>query len=45
MIFQGQMDHEYATIIGIPEFTVEVAKLAFGEDSVVIKDKLVSTLS
>ena len=36
------MDHEYSTIIGIPEFNAAVAKLAFGEDSDVLKNKLVS---
>lgn len=34
-------DKEYAPIHGLPEFTVPSAKLAFGEDSEVIKNSLV----
>lgn len=35
------MDKEYAGIVGIPEFCSAAAKLAFSENSVVIKDQLV----
>jgi len=35
-------DKEYAPIHGLPDFTVPSAKLAFGEDSEVIKNSLVS---
>lgn len=34
-------DKEYAPIHGLPDFTVPSAKLAFGEDSEVIKNSLV----
>ena len=36
------MDHEYSPIIGIPEFNAAAAELAFGKDSEVLKNKLVS---
>ncbi len=36
------MDKEYAGIVGIPDFCSAAARLAFQEDSVVIKDQLVS---
>ena len=35
------LDHEYAPISGFPHFTQASAKLAFGENSRVLKDKLV----
>lgn len=35
-------DKEYAPIHGLPEFTSSAAKLAFGEDSDVIKNGLVN---
>lgn len=35
-------DKEYAPIHGLPEFTLSAAKLAFGEDSDVIKNGLVN---
>lgn len=35
------MDKEYAGIVGIPEFCSAAAKLAFSENSIVIKDQLV----
>jgi aspartate aminotransferase len=38
------MDHEYAGIIGLPEFTANAAKLAFGEDSPIIKAKRNATV-
>ena len=38
----ANLDHEYAPIGGIAEFCSLAAKLAFGENSPVIKDKLVS---
>ena len=37
------MDHEYAPIGGIADFCALAAKLAFGENSSVIKDKLVNS--
>lgn len=36
-----KQDKEYAPIHGLPEFTGPAAKLAFGEDSEVIKNSLV----
>jgi len=38
----ANLDHEYAPIGGIGDFCTLAAKLAFGENSSVIKDKLVS---
>ena len=35
------MDHEYAGIIGLPDFCKEAAKLAFGGDNPMLKEKLV----
>lgn len=40
LLAKGQ-DKEYALIHGLPDFTVPSAKLAFGEDSDVIKNSLV----
>ena len=40
LLAKGQ-DKEYAPIHGLPDFTVPSAKLAFGEDSEVIKNNLV----
>lgn len=40
LLAKGQ-DKEYALIHGLPEFTVPAAKLAFGEESEVIKNSLV----
>ena len=40
LLAKGQ-DKEYAPIHGLPDFTVPSAKLAFGEDSEVIKNSLV----
>ena len=40
LLAKGQ-DKEYAPIHGLPDFTVPSAKLAFGEDSDVIKNSLV----
>ena len=40
MLEEG-LDHEYAPISGFPKFTEASAKLAFGDNSRVIKDKLV----
>lgn len=37
-ILDEKMDHEYAGIIGVPEFCKKAAELAFGEDSEVIKE-------
>ena len=36
------LDHEYLPISGLAEFTASSAKLAFGEKSVVINQKLVN---
>lgn len=38
----GNLDKEYAPIGGTPEFCLETAKLAFGDNSPVIKDGRVS---
>jgi aspartate aminotransferase len=43
-IISSKMDHEYAGIIGLPEFTANAAKLAFGEDSPIIKAKRNATV-
>lgn len=40
-IISQKMDKEYAGIIGIADFCSEAAKLAFSENSVVIKENLV----
>lgn len=42
MIIERNLDHEYAGIAGVPEFTAEAAKLALGNDSQVIANKQVS---
>lgn len=36
-----KLNHEYAGITGLPEYNVEAAKLAFGDDSPVLKEKRV----
>lgn len=41
MIASENLDKEYAPISGIPEFCQASAKLAFGENSPVVKDQLV----
>lgn len=41
-ILDEGLDHEYAPISGFPAFTAASAALAFGDDSYVIKDGLVS---
>ena len=41
MLVSKQLEKEYAPIHGLPEFTGACAKLAFGEDSVVVKENLV----
>jgi len=38
ILFNSHLDKEYAGIIGLPEFCKLSAKLAFGEDSAVIKE-------
>ncbi|KAI6203410.1 Aspartate aminotransferase [Aphelenchoides besseyi] len=43
-IIDAKLDKEYTTIAGIPEFTANAAKLAFGEDSTVIKEKRNATV-
>jgi aspartate aminotransferase len=43
-IISAKMDKEYAGIIGLPEFTANAAKLAFGEDSPIIKAKRNATV-
>ena len=40
-LFAKRNNHEYATIAGITEFCDESAKLAFGDNSAVLKNKLV----
>lgn len=40
ILMDGNKDHEYATIIGVPEFNKLSAQLAFGDDSNVLKDGL-----
>lgn len=41
-LLSKNLDKEYAPIHGLPEFTGAAAKLAFGEDSDIIKNGLVS---
>jgi aspartate aminotransferase, mitochondrial len=41
LIDSENLDKEYAGIIGLPEFCQASAKLAFGDNSPVIKDQLV----
>ena len=41
-MFESNLDKEYAAIGGSAEYCQDVAKLAFGDDSSVIKNKLVS---
>ena len=41
LIEKDNLDKEYAPISGIPEFCQASAKLAFGDNSKVIKDQLV----
>lgn len=43
MIAQENLDKEYAPISGIAEFCQASAKLAFGDDSPVVRDHLVRT--
>lgn len=38
-LIKANLDHEYAGIAGIPEFTQNSIKLALGEDSSIIKEK------
>jgi aspartate aminotransferase len=40
-LIDRNLDHEYTGISGVPEFCVEAAKLALGDDSPVLKNKLV----
>jgi aspartate aminotransferase len=40
-IFESKMDHEYAAISGIPEFTKAATKLLLGENHSFIKDNKV----
>lgn len=42
MIMANNMDHEYATIIGVPEFNKLSAQLAFGDDCTSLQKGLVS---
>ncbi|CAL1273604.1 unnamed protein product [Larinioides sclopetarius] len=44
MIISQALDKEYAGIVGIPDFCKAAAKLAFGENSVVIKEELNATV-
>ena len=37
-LLERNLDHEYAGIIGVPEFGKQAAILAFGADSAVLKD-------
>ena len=43
-LLSKNQDKEYAPIHGVPEFTLSAAKLAFGEDSDVVKNGLVDIL-
>jgi len=43
MLEEG-LDHEYAPISGTPAFTTASAKLAFGDDSSLVSDGLVSSI-
>jgi aspartate aminotransferase len=40
VIYEAKMDHEYAGIIGLPDFCKEAASLAFGAENPVLKEKL-----
>lgn len=42
-IIDAKMDKEYSTITGVPEFAPLAAKLAFGDNSEVIRDGRVFT--
>ena len=44
-IVSSGLDKEYAGIIGVADFNSAAIKLALGEDSPVLKDKLVSFIS
>lgn len=39
ILYQKGLDHEYGPISGDPDYCDAVAKLAFGEDSPVLKNK------
>lgn len=43
-IFESKMDHEYAAISGIPEFTKAATKLLLGENHPFIKDNKVAVI-
>uniref|UniRef100_A0A914UZ59 Aspartate aminotransferase, mitochondrial n=1 Tax=Plectus sambesii TaxID=2011161 RepID=A0A914UZ59_9BILA len=43
-LIDRNLDHEYTGIAGVPEFTAEAAKLAFGNDSSVIANKQNATV-
>lgn len=43
-IIDGKMDKEYAGIAGLPDFTDAAAKLAFGDNSEVLKSKRNATV-
>ncbi|TKR92351.1 hypothetical protein L596_007023 [Steinernema carpocapsae] len=43
-LVNANLDKEYAGIAGIPEFTAQSAKLAFGEDCEALKDKRNATV-
>lgn len=44
LIAKDQLDKEYAGIVGLPDFCQASAKLAFGDNSPVVKDQLVTSL-
>ena len=42
LLYEANLDHEYASITGIPEYCDLAAELAFGDSSSAIKNNLVS---
>jgi len=43
-IFNQKLNHEYAPISGVPEFTAAAAKLLFGEDNQALKDGRIASV-
>ncbi len=44
ILFESALDHEYAGISGVPDFTKAAAELAFGAGSPVTKNGLVGQI-
>ena len=43
-IYEGKMNHEYAGIVGVPEFNKVARELALGKDSQVVKENRAVTI-